>query len=272
MALYRRSTTHSLSTEQVIARLARRPEVAGVVMMGSGGAGQLSPASDIDLLVVLNTEQRPGLISTTIDDRLAEVYFALVPELDSWLAARSSLPQESEAAVRLRWLEDGQILFDRAGKLAQAQAALRAAPWGQAPDDAEIYSAWFRTNYDLVQTARLVTAPDEASRLKADLRLARMLVELWEHYFLLRRLPAMSEKGRARWMLAEEPRFLAAYRACLGEPERLKKFEQFVELARETLQPAGGLWPADAAAAEANGGAQEAAEALGMWEGWLAED
>jgi hypothetical protein len=260
--------------DEVAARLSRQREVDGVVMMGSGGAGLLSPASDIDLLVVLEGSlQRVRMISTSIAGRLAEVYFIQTAVLDAWSGEPRSLPQESFAAVQLRWIESGQLLFDRTGRLARLQAALQAGDWSSAADDAEVYAAWFRINYDLAQTRRLVEAEDEIGRIKADLCLARMLVELWERYFVVRRLPALSEKGRIRWMQANDSRFLAAFQSCLAEADRERKFGQYVELARAVLGPGGGLWPEISTAVDLDGGGPEEAEqALRLWEDWLGED
>ena len=165
------------------------------------------------------------------------------------------------------------MLFDRTGRLARLQAALRAGGWSSAADDAEVYAAWFRINYDLAQTRRLLAAEDDISRIKADLRLARMLVELWERYFVVRRLPALSEKGRICWMQANDPRFLAAFQTCLAEAERERKFGQYLELARAVLGPGGGLWPEISTAVDLDGGGPEEAEqALKLWEDWLGED
>ncbi len=266
--------TFALTVAEVTARLSRRREVDGVVMMGSGGAGLFTPASDIDLLVVLaGSFQRVRMISTSIEGRLAEIYFTQAGALDAWLAERPVLNQESFAAVQLSWIESGQVLFDRTGRLARVQSALRAGGWSSAADEAEVYAAWFRTNYDLAQTRRLVEAGDEVSWIKADLRLARMLVDLWERYFVVRRLPALSEKGRIRWMQANDARFLASFQTCLAEADRKRKFEQYVALAREALGPGGGLWAETSTAVELDeGGPEEAEETLKIWENWLGGD
>jgi hypothetical protein len=270
----RSSLTHHCSVEEVTARLARRSEVDGVVMMGSGGTGGLSPSSDIDLLVVLaDGLLQARMLSTTIAERLAEVYFVQCGELDAWVKERPALAQDSFAAVRLGWIESGMILFDRVGRLVRLQAALKSAGWVKSPDPGEIYTAWFRTNYDLAQTGRLVTAEDSASRIKADLRLLRMLAEVWERYFLARRLPALSDKGRIRWMQTNDPDFLVDFQACLAEADRAAKFERWTRLARRALEPAGELWPDAATAIElAQGGAEQAAALLDVWQDWLRAD
>ncbi|HEY0069850.1 MAG TPA: hypothetical protein VGE04_07780, partial [Chloroflexia bacterium] len=46
--------TTGLSLDEVIARLAKKPAVEGVLVMGSGGTSDMHAASDYDLFVVLN--------------------------------------------------------------------------------------------------------------------------------------------------------------------------------------------------------------------------
>ena len=101
----RPSNSFSLTVEDVAARLSRWPEVDGVLWMGSGGKGLLSPSSDIDLLVVLDgTLPDVKMISTTVDARLAEIYFAQGSELYAWLNDPGVLSQESFPAVRMSWI------------------------------------------------------------------------------------------------------------------------------------------------------------------------
>jgi predicted nucleotidyltransferase len=268
------SSSFFLTVEDVTARLALRPEVDGVVMMGSGGKGSLSPSSDIDLLIILD-EALPDakMISTTIEGRLTEIYFVLGSELYAWLDDLSILPQESFTAVRMRWIESGQVLFDRSGRLGRLQAALGAGEWSTPPDDTEVYTAWYLTNYDLTQTRRLVFAEDEVSWMKADLRMLRMLSELWARYFLVRKLPAQSEKERIRWMKDQDPSFLVAFQDCLRTVERKAKFTQYVDLARRVLEPTGGLWPENTTAVDlVDGDSEKAEQVLEQWAGWLAAD
>jgi hypothetical protein len=66
----------TLSLPDVIARLTAHPELESLLLMGSTAQDTLTPASDYDLLAVMTTLPEPlGLVHTTIDQRLAEVYF-----------------------------------------------------------------------------------------------------------------------------------------------------------------------------------------------------
>jgi len=70
------ANTKNVTLDEVLARLANHPDVAGIMTFGSLSAGLLSPSSDYDILVIV--EKRPvplWQVLTTIDNRLAEVFF-----------------------------------------------------------------------------------------------------------------------------------------------------------------------------------------------------
>lgn len=268
----RASYSHHLSLAEVAARLEKRPEVDGVLMMGSGGSGALTPSSDIDLLVVLASGSEMKMISTTLEGRLSEIYFAGAEDLDRFAFSSAVLPEYSFEAARMRWIQTGTILFDRSGRLARTRQALAQRAWSAQPSDAELYEAWYATNYDLVQTRRLVTAEDSVSWMKADLRLLFMLHDVWERYFLARRLPAQGDKARIRWMAAQDPGFYALFQRCLAESGRAARFELYCELAGRALAPLGPLWPETMTAVQLDEASPSGAAAvLERWRAWLAE-
>ena len=272
----RSSYSHSLSVDEVVFRLARQAQVDAVLMMGSGASTILSPSSDIDLLVVLNGEPLAiFMVSTTIDQRLSEVYFMRAEELDVLLDRPKAVPDYSVAATRLRWIQSGQILFDRSTRLERSRAVLAGlaqSDWLIPPTDEDIYAAWYATNYDLVQTKRLFLSNDPVMAIKVDLRMLFMLDQLWQRYFLVRRIAGMSEKMRIRWMMKTHAPFMARFQACLAENDRLKKFTAYTELARSALEPVGGLWPEEMTAVQLVEGSDPrlAEKQLNLWESWLA--
>jgi hypothetical protein len=269
----RRSYSHSLSVQEVVMRLARHTEVNGVVMMGSGAVAMLNPTSDIDLLVVLSgSPLELKMVSTTIEGRLSEVYFVSASELDRFLEVPLKVHDYSEEAVRLRWIQTGQVLYDRSGRLERLRSVLTHGDWTSPPSDAEVYEAWFSTNYDLAQTRRLLGAADAASLMKVDLHMLLLLHELWERYYLVRRSPGLSEKARIRWMAANDPQAYALIQECLAECDRQRKFAILEKLAFRVLEAVGGLWPAEMTAVQLSPGANpELAEwQMDAWESWLA--
>ena len=272
----RSSYSHSLSVDEVVFRLARQAQVDAVLMMGSGASTILSPSSDIDLLVVLNGEPLAiFMVSTTIDQRLSEVYFMRAEELDVLLDQPKAVPDNSVAATRLRWIQSGQILFDRSTRLERSRAVLAGlaqSDWLIPPTDEDIYAAWYANNYDLVQTKRLFLSNDPVMAIKVDLRMLFMLDQLWQRYFLVRRIAGMSQKMGIRWMMTSDAPFYTRFQACLAEGDRLKKFTLYQELARSALEPVGGLWPEEMTAVQLVSGADPrlAEKQLSLWESWLA--
>jgi hypothetical protein len=67
--------TANFSLTEVIACLTSRPELESLLLMGSTAQPTFSPASDYDLLAVMSSMPVPlGLVHTSIDHRLAEIY------------------------------------------------------------------------------------------------------------------------------------------------------------------------------------------------------
>ena len=268
----RQSYSQTLSIDEVARRLACQTQVDGVVMMGSGGRAALSPSSDIDLLVLLGAEA-PLLfmLSTTILERLAEVYFASSADLMA-LAQGQAAHASSYQVTLMGWIASGQILFDRAGRVGELRAQLAQSDWASLPADGELYDAWYATNYDLVQTQRLLGTQDPIVQMKADLRLLFMVDQLWSRYFLVRRLVGMSQKASIIWMADNDPEFFARMQALLLEPQRERKFEHYCLLAARALEPVGGLWPQEMTAIQLIDHADPglAANQLDLWQSWMA--
>jgi predicted nucleotidyltransferase len=269
----RQSYSQTLSIEEVARRLACQPQVDGVVLMGSGARAALSPSSDIDLLVLLAPEApQQFMLSTTIQERLAEVYFASSAELVAFLARSQNAQATSYQTTLMGWIARGQILFDRAGRVGELRAKLAQSDWASVPADGELYDAWYATNYDLVQTQRLLGTQDPIVQMKADLRLLFMVDQLWSRYFLVRRLVGMSHKASIVWMADNDPEFFARMQALLLEPQRERKFEQYCLLAARALKPVGGLWPQEMTAVQLIDHADPglAASQLDLWQRWMA--
>ncbi|HEX8229476.1 MAG TPA: nucleotidyltransferase domain-containing protein [Chloroflexia bacterium] len=238
--------TIDLGLDEVIARLSQKAAVDGVLVMGSGGNGDLHPASDYDLLVVLNDVSAPlYLVATEIDHRLAEIYFVSAEKLDGFLYTEPPLhPVDIDAAV-IRWLQTGRIAFDRSGLLSRAQDRFRQREWQDwlEPQTAlQLHQTWFSVNYNLVQTQRMLASRDPVYATTVDLRLLYTVMEVWQAYFRLRGLPSLGEKHDIRYLARTDPEYLDLFRCYLAEPDRARKFELYRRLADIALAPLGGLW------------------------------
>ena len=247
--------TVEMALDEVIRRLSRHPAVDGILVMGSTAGDAMRPESDYDLLVVLAGTDAPlFLIVTTIDHRLGEIYFTPATEIDAILASGDLATLARDhlrlGGTLLAWLHHGQIVFDRSQRLRRAQERLASGSWHTPAGVAGHYAAWFSINYNLRQTRRMLAADDPVYHTAVDLRLLYTLFDLWTAYFRVRDLAPQGEKKEIRYLAAHDPAYLELFRRGLAEPDRWRKFELYVQLARQTLAPVSDLWPEDATAVQ----------------------
>lgn len=230
--------------DEVVARLSRRAAVDGLFAIGSTGTEGLNPTSDYDLLVVLTESPASARIGlTTLEGRLADIVVATVTEMEQVLALDAPVPVESWLGVLLRWLQQGQVLFDRGGRLQRAQQKARGGEWLLPASKRDLYQAWFHINYNLQQNRRMLASDDPVYLVALDLRLLYSLFEVWLNYFRFRGLFWEGEKKAVRFLQAHDPTFLDQFRACLDERDRTRKMQQYEALAARATAPVGGLWP-----------------------------
>lgn len=272
--------TNAMTLEAVIARLAAHDAVDGILLMGSTGAGILTPASDYDLLLVLAELPVPlRMVNTWIDGRLTEVYCTTVRGVERIAADPAAYSDVDEEGAIAAWLRTGRIAHDRAGRLARAQQAARAAPPPALPGEREIYAAWLKIGYNVAQAKRYLSSDDPISQEAVDLRLLYSLMEVVAHYFTVRGLRWRGEKPALQYLAAHDPAYLDWLRQCLAETDRGRKVRQYEDLARLTLAPVGDVWapgttavnlgpPYGAGPEEAPAGGVE--DALAFWQGLIA--
>ena len=273
------SRSNTLTLDAILARLAQRTAVEGVLLIGSTGTSALTPSSDYDLVVVLSEMPAPLHVAlTTIDKRLTDVIFFSVAAIERILnQERLADPVDSLEGKLIRWLQAGQIAFDRAGLLGAAQRKTQSGQWLRAAGEGEIYAAWFGVNYNVQQTRRMLSSSDPVYLWAVDFRLLYQLTDLWGSYFRVRRLPWEGEKGAIRYFLAHDPAYFDLFRACLAETDRSRKVQFYEQLAALTLAPVGGLWPDGATAIQLAIGAEgelppgAVSTALAFWESLVAD-
>ena len=194
----------------------------------------------------------------------------------SW-SGKLADPADSLEGKLIRWLQAGQIAFDRAGHLDAAQCKVQSGQWLRPAGDGEIYASWFGVNYNVQQTRRMLASSDPGYLWAVDFRLLYQLTDLWGSYFRVRRLPWEGEKGAIRYFQTHDPAYLDLFRACLAEPDRVRKVQLYEQLAALTLTPVGGLWPEGATAIQFAVGADgelpsgTVPEALAFWENLVSD-
>ena len=275
------ASTNGMTLDATIARLADHPAVAGLLLMGTTGTEALTPASDYDLLLILDQPDASlGMVQTWIDGRLTEIYCTPRSALARIVENIASWPDRSEEGAIVRWLREGRIAHDRAGRLRQAQERARAAPPPRHAYDAQIYAAWRSIGYNVAQSKRYLASDDPVAWEAVDWRLLHGIAEIQNHYFTVRRLPWRGEKPAIRYLTEHDPDFLALLRRCLAEPDRRRRFALYEDLARHALAPVGDLWQAGTTVVSPGPGfgatADDAAigtveSALASWQGLLWE-
>ncbi len=237
--------TATLSLDVVIARLAAQEAIDGVVLLGSTGSGALTPSSDYDVLVVTTAPTPLWHVLTTVDERLTEVYVVPAAEIDALRAATLLVAHtDSRPALLARWLLRGRIVADRNGQLAHTRNRLLTGGYEFTVwTAAELYRYWFKINYDLRETERLLaTADDPVRATTIDMRLLYCLPEVWLSYFRFRGVPWDGDKAAIAYLTRHDPAFLATFRACHATSDRRQRVAFYRELAAQATAPVGGLW------------------------------
>lgn len=237
--------TADMALDEVCARLARHPQVDGLILVGSAQRPPIPAYADFDLVLVL-ADNPLGLHVgvTTIDARLTDLIFVERSHVQTILDATQPVDPDAWVGRLAAWLAEGTVLFDRHGELAAAQAKSLAASVLRPLDATDVTQAWVGLNYNVVQTARLLTSDDPVYQLAAMVRMQWFGVgDLLAHYLTIRRLPWRGEKAAIRHLQREDPDYLAQFQRFLSANDPGAKFALYRQLAAEAAAPAGGLWP-----------------------------
>lgn len=239
------AATAQMTLDEVCARLARHPQVTGLLLIGSAQRADVPAYADYDLVIVLaDNPLRLHVGVTTIDGRLADLIFVTRPDVHAILNASRPLDPGVWVGRLAAWLSEGTIRFDRHGELAAAQQTVKAAALLRPRDETDVTQAHFALNYNLAQTTRLLTSDDPVYQLAAQVRLHWFgASDLLTHYLTIRRKPWRGEKAAIRYVQATDPDYLARYQRFLSTGDANAKFALYRQLAAEAAAPAGGLWP-----------------------------
>ena len=271
MPLTRISSTNNLTLVDVIGRLSGHERVAGLMTIGSVNTGDLGPASDYDLLVVLSdTPTCPRNSVTHIDHRLTDLMFFAECEVEQVLSLEKPVEEEERIGHLIHWLQIGQIAFDRNGDIERAQEKVRGKQWRLPPGATRRCEVWYRINYNVVHNKMMLASDDPVYRQALDVRLLYGLAEVFFGYLHVRGILWDGEKAAIRHLAAHDPDFLARFNECVAETDQMCKVQLYERLAAEAIAPVGGLWAPASTVIRLEPGAEwspEATEqALSFWE------
>jgi hypothetical protein len=249
--------------------------VNGVLTIGSVVKGELTSASDYDLVLFVSEVPASLHVGVTyIDQRLTDLIFLDTAQVERVLSL--DLPVDGDAWIGrvVRWLQAGQIAFDRTGRLRQAQEKVRGGEWLSAMTDQGAYGAWFGINFNLAHTRRMLASDDPVYLSGADLRMALYgTMDLVFHYWRIRNLRWEGDKEAIRYLSAHDPDYLSLLEQFIVESDRTRKLALYERLAEVATAPLGGLWPEGATAMQFDAQAVSpdmVETALGFWEELIA--
>jgi hypothetical protein len=263
------SGTAHLSLAEVITHLSQQPQIEGILEIGSAATGDLTDASDYDLVIVLHDAPGAPLMPpwfvgiTQIDHRLTDLIFVAASEVEQLLALTAAIAPGDPRTPVVRWVQLGVIIYDRATLLRRAQQHLASYAWMQPIDDQATHATWFSINYNLVQTRRLARATNPLYRMSAEIRMAVYgHTDLWHGYFTLHSLPWEGDKPAVAYLAEHDAEFLEAYRQFITETSVDGKLLAYERAAALAAAPMGGLWPPDTTAMNVD-------HALEIWQSLL---
>jgi hypothetical protein len=227
-----------------INHLSQHDRVFGALLIGSLPAGALTPASDYDLVVLVEVEEPLWYVGVTeLGGRFADIIFVARHALARIQTLDTPVAHDHALAPVLRWLRDGTIVLDRGG-LRAAQESTRARGLLAPPGSDSAYSTWFGLNYNLAVIRRLLQSDDPRYLAVADIRMAVYgHADLWFGYFAIRGLPWPGDKAALRVLEAQDSGYLALFQQFIAESRRAEKARRYTELAALAAAPLGGLWP-----------------------------
>jgi hypothetical protein len=210
----------------------------------------------------------------TIDGRLTDLLFVTTAAVAAVAELSAPVSYDSWLGRTVEWLRDGELVFDRAGRLARARAHVSDGEWLAGRTTAELQAIWFRGWYDLRQTRRLLASDDPVQHLTVDMRLLYSVYHAWTSWFEARGLRWQGDKAAIRHLERHDPVFLAAMRACLAAGDRHERFRLYAQLTEQALAPLGPPPADDATMLEFERGADvqlgAVRAALAFWDALLA--
>jgi hypothetical protein len=268
----------SLSLDDLIARLSRRPVVEGLLTIGTTAGDRLTPHSDYDLVVVLAERPVPVQVGLgSIGGRLADLLFVDRSIVRKILDHDGPFAPDAWIGRTVRWLGAGEIHFDRHGLLRRAQDKVRSHELLRPVGDRDVYAVWFGINYNRKQTERMLAAADPTYLEAVDLHLTYMIMQAVAGYFTVRGLLWEGEKAAVRYLREHDPVFHACLSALFAAGDRTERFRLYKELAERTLEPVPAVWSNAETAftfdtADEPGGVSPIREAVEWWDDLIGKD
>ena len=235
-----------MTLHEFVARLKRSNSAVAVAIIGSAGEAKINPASDYDILIVLEDPPVPMTGGVAfVEGRFTDIVFMTSEEVRTLSEADySQISMNSREGVFLRWMQTARIEFDKAGYLDKIQRESPNRLSLRPPDEGGIYSRFDKASYNLAHTRRMLISDNPDYLMAVDVRLLYQMADLMVDYFLVRKLPWQGEKHAVRYWKSHDPGYVDLFMKCINESNRDRKVDLYHRLASETMAPIGEPWQA----------------------------
>ncbi len=238
------SPSSTMSLKDVLESLQGHPNIIGLLLDGSLAKNKLSPASDYDIVIIMDNFDLPIHVGfTVIDGRPADI--VVLQKADIQAVIDTTLPVDPNHHVGhlIRRLKDAQLIYDREGQLQVAVDKANQENTLTMSSDHSAYSAWFGLNFNLAHLRLLRKGTDDVRRITAEIRMTIYgAPELLWRYFEIRHIIWTGEKEAVRYLQANDPDYLQDYLMFLRETDDDEKFKLYEQLVDKASQPMGGRW------------------------------
>lgn len=228
----------------IIEKLKKFPRVMGVFTTGTT-ASNLSPSSDIDLIIILdkNNEQIKS-IYTTIENHFADIFFFDIDFLNK-VKNLKEISGNNFEGIFISWLKNGKIEYDPENVLSLFKNEIESNDLAIKVADAEKNNFWVNINYNFIANNRYYNAENDIYHKALELRLLYSVSELISAYFSFRNIPWRGEKAAIKYFEQNDGSFLKIFQEYSKSGSLKEKMRYYNELFEKVFYGGYEKWDDD---------------------------
>ncbi len=228
---------------QIISNLEKHPDVDSVFLTGSQGIDEHKPYSDIDLVVILQTNKhKVDSLYTWIDRKFSDIFFFDHSDLQR-INDNDDLDGNSLDAIFLDWLKKGTIRFDKTGRLTELKN--RSGSKRISITSAEKQKFWQKINYNFVANSRYFQSDDPVYHEALEIRLLYGVSEILCGYFEFRNIPWRGEKAAVKYLHDNDEKFYGTFVTYTKAGDLKTRFQSYKDLASLVFTEEYKFWQTD---------------------------
>ena len=231
--------------EEIISRLERNDNVDASLSFGSTASQTRTASSDYDLVIIVkNKPEKLESMFASIGGVPADIFFFTTAEIESILGKKAI--NDGPETWLLKWLETGNIYFDRSGALTRLQGSRRDIRKTDNEPLAKTYE--YKVNYNLLTNTRYFESGDELYQAALEIRLLYSLAEALVGYFAMRGIYWEGEKNAIMFLRKNDPAYLKLFETVCREVTLSDKFALYQRLAESSFFGKYKKWDKDVVA------------------------